>query len=377
MPKKQKILFRIGSMRGGGAERVLLNVLHQLDPEKFEVDLLLNIKFGTYLAQIPKHVRLFWINELPKSQNKVLANIHKLKSIFREKHYFKNPRQLYQKVLLGHVYDVEVAFSHDLEKEILASPNPKSTKILWIHADVFLNKKATPNYLAHVAQHDKIVVVSDYLKADFIKNCPDISPKLSVIYNALDAEQIITQSQEAAPKVFASPKPTFCSIGTLSSIKGHAKLIEAFAAAHKNGFEGQLMIVGNGPEKAHLEKLIAQHQAQDYIQLMGFQQNPFAYLIQADYYIHSSEEEGFGNVLIEALVLQKPIITTEIRSAAEILQDGKFGLIVPHHELQLGIEKAIASPELMQSFKQNIIQQDLPYNLDKIMHKIENLLLDC
>lgn len=145
MSSKKKILIRIGSLRHGGAEKVLVTFLKNLPKEKYEIDLLLNLYSGKYLAEVPDWINILYLNNGEMITTNRIQDIPK--KAFRVVYQFilkKFPKLLYSKILKDKKYDIEFAAIHGFRDEILSSSLKSSKKIVWIHND--LRKTHFHNY---------------------------------------------------------------------------------------------------------------------------------------------------------------------------------------------------------------------------------------
>ena len=134
MTQKKKILIRIGSLRHGGAEKVLVTFLKNLPPNQYEIDLLLNLYSGKYLSEIPDWINVFYLNKGEMITTNRPQDIPQ--KAFRMIYQFllkKFPKLLYNGILNGKKYDIEFAAIHGFRDEILNSPLKSSKKIVWIH----------------------------------------------------------------------------------------------------------------------------------------------------------------------------------------------------------------------------------------------------
>ena len=118
-------------------------------------------------------------------------------------------------------------------------------------------------------------------------------------------------------------------MGTLKEQKDHRTLIRAFARLSRD-FNAKLTILGEGPLRAGLESLIAELGLQSRVSMPGFVVDPYPWLRSADLFVLSSQYEGFGNVIVEALECGVPVVSTDCPSGpAEILENGRYGRLVP------------------------------------------------
>ena len=137
MGQKKKILIRIGSLRHGGAEKVLVTFLKNLSPDKYEIDLLLNLYSGKYLKDVPSWITIYYLNKGEMITTNRPQDIPE--KAFRVIYQFvlkKFPKLLYKFILPNKTYDIEFAAIHGIADEILNSPIKSSKKIVWIHNDL-------------------------------------------------------------------------------------------------------------------------------------------------------------------------------------------------------------------------------------------------
>ena len=178
---------------------------------------------------------------------------------------------------------------------------------------------------------DGIVAVSQGVADDLIERNPNISSKVTTIYNPVVRPQIVEQSQTPAEHVWFSHgvAPVVLSVGRLATAKDHVTLLKAFALVLLRR-RVRLVILGDGPERETLLELAERLQLSEHVYLPGFKVNPFTYMSKAGVFVLSSRYEGFPNVLVQAMACGTPVVSTDCRSGPrEILEDGKWGPLVP------------------------------------------------
>ena len=386
MPEKKKILIRIGSLRHGGAEKVLVTFLKNLPKDRYEIDLLLNLYSGKYLSEVPDWINIFYLNQgemittnrlqdIPKKAFRVIYQ--KVLKIF--------PSLLYQFILKGKKYDVELAAIHGFRDEILNSPIKTSKKIVWIHND--LRKTHFHDYtdseIRKFFGYDKILVISEHIQQDFenLAQSNDEKKRIVRIYNPLDTEEILLKSQEqrAKNKEFAYNQPTinnlipkFISVGTVFPQKGFDRLLRVHKKLLDEGLMHQIQILGDGYDFENIKKLQAELGVTATSTLFGFTDNPYPAIKNADFYILSSRYEGFPTVLFEAITLKKKIIATEVSGVNEMLENGKLGLIVANSEegIYHGMKQALTQPDRFNGYRQELEAYEMPFNLENSVKKI-------
>lgn len=189
---------------------------------------------------------------------------------------------------------------------------------------------------------DAFVAVSSGVAEDLALLFPNLGNRLRVIYNAVPFESTRDLAQRALdprdPWVNSEGGPLFVAVGRLVPQKDFATLIRAVALCRFRT-SCRMLILGEGVERPSLEKLIDDLRLHDSVRLLGHQSNPYRIMSRADALVSSSRWEGFGQVLLEALALGLPIISTDCRSGpAEVLDHGRYGVLVP-----VGDEEALAA----------------------------------
>lgn len=377
---KKKILIRIGSLRHGGAEKVLATFLKNLPRDKYKIDLLLNLYSGKYLSEIPDWVNVIYLNKGEMITTNRLQDIPR--KVFRVLYQWimkRFPKLLYKYILKGKKYDIEFAGIHGFRDEILQSPIKTSKKVMWIHND--LRKTEFHNYTDEEIRkffgYDKILVISKHIQKDFenLAKNDDERSRIVRIYNPLDTEEVLRKSQsltlEKQPSV-----PTFLSVGTIFPQKGFDRLLKVHRKLLDEGFPHNIIIIGDGYDFQNIKKLRDELGVQETTEMLGFTDNPYPYFRDADFYVLSSRYEGFPTVLFEAITLKKNIIATDVSGVREMLENGKLGFIVENTEegIYEGMKKALAQPSDFQVYQDNLKCYEMPFNLENSVRKIMEIL---
>lgn len=318
---KKKVLFVIDSLNGGGAEKVLVTYLKNIDTSLFVVDLFLINKVGVYLEDLPDYVRLKWGFKEPLG---LIGRI--IRRIFLRYPF------LFYVFFIKNKYDIEVAFREDCSTRIiLNSFNKKSKKISWLHTDLtrYVYYPTTPvkRYLRNLKKLDHIVCVSHGVKTILNQLNPFTTNKSSVLYNPIDVHAILLQSKCAFDNPFDSSKINLLTIGRIDKGKNHQFLINCMPVLLEKNQNIHLWILGVGEEQEKLKKLCKDLGISGHIHFLGFIKNPFPYLGHADLFVFSSVFEGLPTVLIEALILKKKIISSYCVGGEEILNFGQYGVL--------------------------------------------------
>lgn len=381
---KKKILIRIGSLRHGGAEKVLVTFLKNLPKDKYEIDLLLNLYSGKYLPEVPDWINILYLNKGEMITTNRLQDIpQKAFRVFYQNILKRFPSLLYQFILKGKKYDVEFAAIHGFRDEILNSPQKSSKKIIWIHND--LKKTEFHNYTDDEFRKffgfDKIMVISQKIEQDFevlARNKAE-KDKIVRIYNPLDTKEILRKSESTTQKSKTENRnsdPLFVSVGTVFPQKGFDRLLKVHQKLLNEGFPHKILIIGDGYDFENIKNLKNELGVSDTATLLGFSDNPYPYFKAADFYVLSSRYEGFPTVLFEAITLKKRIIATDVSGVREMLEDGKLGYITENSEegIYAGMKKALEDPQSFEIYDEHLKFCEMPFNMENSVKSIAKII---
>ncbi|WP_413531737.1 glycosyltransferase [Empedobacter brevis] len=374
---KKKILIRIGSLRHGGAEKVLVTFLKNLSPDKYEIDLLLNLYSGKYLKDVPSWINIYYLNKGEMITTNRLQDIpQKAYRVIYQKILKLFPKILYKNILPNKQYDIEFAAIHGIADDILNSPIKSSKKIVWIHNDLSNVPEYTEERLKKFFGFDKILVISNKINELFLGLADSEVEKQKIvrIYNPIDVEEILNLAKEPCDIKKKEGIKTFVSIGTVFPQKGFDRLLRAHRRLLDEGFLHNVWIVGDGYDFPNIKKLFHELKVEETAKLIGFKENPYPYFTQADYYILSSRYEGYPTVLFEAMVLAKPIIATDVSGVREILNDGELGYIIPNEEDEIynAMKFFLENTDFVEKYTNTIQLKSLPFTLKNAVESLES-----
>ncbi len=377
---KKKILIRIGSLRHGGAEKVLVIFLKNLPSDKYEVDLLLNLYSGKYLTEVPNWVNVMYLNKGEMiTTNRPQDIPKKAYRVVYQRLLKKYPKILYKRKLKNKKYDIEFAAIHGFMDEVLNSPLTSSKKLMWIHNDLTQVEGYTKEKIRRFFKYDKVMVISEKIKQTFEDLAISETEKSKIvrIFNPLDTEEILTKAEKPLENYkFDGTLPTFISVGTIFPQKGFDRLLKAHKKLINEGLDHRLLIVGDGYDFENIKKLKTELGVDNTATMMGFTDNPYPYFKRADFYILSSRYEGFPTVLFEAMTLNKNIIATDVSGVREMLNDGDLGLIIENSEegIYKGMKKALLHPQTFESYQAKLQDYEMPFNLKNSVKGITNII---
>ena len=376
--KKIKLLFRHRSMEMGGVEKVMLSIVNNLNPEKFEITVCLNLNQGELRNEFPPHIRKLYLAEGKEdfSKNIILQKIQLYQRKKKLEKLRKNP-EIIDKQHLKKYFDIEIGMTYNDFESVLNSSNKNSKKIGWFHSEINVPglKPLLPEILKQFPQFDVMVYCSQKIKDLLHIHHPDLHfPREKVIINAISLEEIKVKAAEKIEPF--SEKPSFVSVGRLHYRKGYHKLIEAHTKLIREGHDHQILIVGEGEHRQNLEKLIKENKVERTFILLGNKMNPYPYIKNADFFILPSESEAWPLVIAEALILQKPIIATDTGDVSMMIAPEKTGILIPYkvEEMYYSMKRFLTDKPLISEIKSNLQNIEDQFDNKKIFESIEIMM---
>lgn len=369
----KKILFAIGSLQIGGAETVMVDIINNINKE-FDITVLLIEKRGELLDRLSKNVKLKYLTKGDKFCNNIVDKFfNKVKRSLIYRFLGKSEKyvkRIYKKILKEE-YDVEIGFLVGLPTEIVRrSPNKNSKKITWIHADVKKeDEKAYKKYNNVYKYFNKIIGVSEACIKTFEKTFPESKGKIELLYNYIDTKKIINKAKEKISKVYKKDKINFVSVGRLADEKGYDRIVDI---AKKYEEKINFHIIGAGPLEGELKQKLESNNIKN-VMLLGLQKNPYPYIKNSDVFLLSSRSEAYPTVVIEAMILQKSIIATNVSGVEEILKNYNDKIIIPNsnNSIEEGIELWLKQKSNNKDKYDNTFEQTNKENLEKLKKILE------
>lgn len=353
---KKKLLFTAVNLGIGGIEKSLINLLNNIDYDKYDVTLILEEKTGMFLNDINKNVI---VKELKVSNNKIVP-IRKLINFMR-KFIFKLKN--------SNKYDFSccyTTYSYSCAK--LTQIASKNT-CFFVHGDYsfIYNEHGLRHFFDTRNIHDfkTIVFVSNESKDNFLKFYPELVNNVKVINNFIDVDDIIKKSKEKIDLKLDKNRKHLVFVGRLEDV---SKKVGRSINLVKNIDNVDLTIVGDGPDRKMYEDMIKNNNLEDRVIMVGKKDNPYPYIKMADYLIITSDYEGFPVTYLEAILLNTPIITTINTSDDQVNIEDGFGFIISSDEKKM-------IKEVKEIFKKDYRPHNVDFRLiqEKRKEEIEEL----
>jgi glycosyltransferase involved in cell wall biosynthesis len=347
MQNKRAAIF-IPTFASGGAESTMVILARELQARGYEVDLLVKSKAGGLSQSIPDSLRIieFNVSTMRYTLRKLISYCNK-------------------EVPVAIVSAMELPNLISVIAGLFARQRPKT--IVSIHSILSKQKPIYGRMIDRILfgilyrLSDKIVCVSNTCAQDAIRYLGLPRAKVRVIYNPVFRPEILEKAKERISYAWLDDKPAIkiLSIGRLVTEKDQKTLIKALKLVRER-YDAQLIILGEGPLRSELLQLAQSLGLEQDVSLPGFVQNPYPLISQADVFVLSSTLEGLGNVLIEALACNCPVVSTDCPGGPrEILDGGQYGHLTPvgdHAAMAEAIlsvlsgDKRLAPPEWLEKF---------------------------
>lgn len=370
--RSDRYAFYLPSLAGGGAERVMLTLAGGMAARGFDVDLVLAKAVGPYLRDISPQVRM-----VDLGATRVLTSLPGLVRYMRE----YQPRALIS--TLSHANIIAL-----LAKTVSGVP----VKLVVRQANIMASKGNSPvnSVLSKLAvrmektlvswfypRADMVVAPSNGVKNDLIVNAGIENDRIRVIHNPIIEAELYEKANDPLDEslIEDSSIPLVLAVGRLTPQKDFSTLIRAFARVRQQ-CPAKLLILGEGECRRELEALVTRFGLDAAVSMPGFDNNPFKYMAHAAVFVLSSSFEGLPNVLLQALALGVPVVSTDCESGPnEILDNGKYGKLVPVAD-EVAMSKAI-----LDSIR-NGTRRDIPdtllssYRKEHILEQFLEVILD-
>lgn len=375
MVDKVKALFFIPSLGGGGAERVMTEILHHIGRDRIEPVLVLlrQYEHSPYKKDLPGGLKIIVAERTSDNHfDKIKQYAAFMKIVFEEKPHVIismlthsnimsiSAKMLFRKrVIIGEHNTLSEVIKTEEGKRMLWFPTATLVRIFYMFAD-------------------KIIAVSEGVKTDLVKKFSIPSGNVHVINNPIDLKRVLELCNNPAEHIFFREEtPLVLSVGRLVPQKGFDILLKAFRRV-VGEMDARLMILGEGPERKSLVRLARELAITEKVSFPGFQNNPYKFLSKGHVFALPSRYEGFPMVMLEAMACNIPVVSTDCKSGPrEILEDGKCGLLVSPEDpdaLSMALLKLLKDKNLRERFSILGKKRAEEFTAKKIARQYEDII---
>lgn len=386
-----KLLILTSSFAMGGTEAALNSLLNKLDKEKYEVIVLSITEEGPMLDGVPDWVTLRQLNfSDPKyrifvsGRKEKTDNMKVLLAKVQKKFWYQIYKEsaehnlFYEKIMEfteedPEEYDLMLDF-HGYGYFLTAYGVKKvraKKKAMWIHDE---NVWWLYKIASFLPEYDQIFCVSKAVRDSFINKYPQYQANTQVFYNLTDTERIQRKAEEPFHDERYTGDLKLLTIGRMENQKGYDIGLAAAEILKKRGLRFQWFFMGDGNLREWIQKEIRDKNLEDCVILLGKCKNPYPYIRNCDYYIQPSRHEGYATTILEARVLKKIIVASDIPSNREQIISGVNGYLeqLDGQAFADRIQRLIQDPEENKKIVENLENEKIDFTGE--IAKLENLL---
>ena len=391
----KKILFITNSLGLGGSEKAMAEMVNRMDLEKYDITILALISSDNYVS-FDSRIKIVngWssLERFTIPAKKYLASFYKYGRVsdlirkitfaikcklnYKNEHISKFFWSCFSKSIdkIDTFYDVVIGYGQGNPTYFLKDKVNTDRKIAWLNTDL---QKAHYD-IKYVRQFynaaDFIVTDSENGRNNIRRIYPDMYDKTKVFLNILDVEGILAKSKEDEEVLSKENNIKILSIGRLVEAKAFHLAVEAANILYKKGIDFKWYIIGRGALWDSLEKQINDYGLKDRVILLGLQTNPYKYIRNCDIYVQTSIYEGSCITVNEAMIFNKPIVSTNFPAIYEKIIHGENGLIseMNGESIAENIQKLIEEEDLRERFGKYLAANPIDYEgqmkmLDEIL----------
>lgn len=364
------ILFLINTLGSGGAEKVLVNLVNQMDSSRFRITVETMFDDGVNVPLLNHDIRYI---------SKKAPCPHGIAYLYR----FLSSDWLYRYFVGNEKYDILVAYMHGAPVKVIAGcPDPHVKKIAWLHNGnpqtgtffIFWHTKRAA--IKAYEACDAVVGVSDSVASAFSEYTG--IQRVATIYNTHDTKQILSLAAKDNPFAKVAEKKYIVSVGRISSEKGYDRFFNVCKRLYDEGFPIDVTVVGSGEKENDLKKRIMEASAESWFHLTGFQRNPYVYVKNADLFVCPSYQEGMSTAVTEAIILGVPVVSTDVSGAKEILgEKNEYGLVTGNSEEGLydGVRNMLSDEKLLARYREKASERAAFFDPSHTVKQAEQFFL--
>ena len=366
--QKKKILFLIHDLGQGGAEKVLVNLVNNINRNEFDISVtvLFGVGINEQFLKPDIKFKAVWPKMIPGN-----SKLMKLVS----------PKQLH-KIVVKENYDIEVSYLEGPSARVISGCQNKNTKLIsWIHGEQKSLKKVSESFRSKKEakkcdeKFDQTICVSETVKKDFCKLLNYQRP-CCVLYNTVESNKIIEKSKEPVPELESDKFFKLIAVGSLKTIKGYNRLLHIIFRLKQENKKIRLYELGIGPQEKELKEYVEKKGLKENIIFLGYQTNPYKYVAKSELFVCSSFAEGFSTAATEALIVGTPVCTVNVSGMKEMLgEDNEYGIVTENSEEALyeGIKNIVDDPKKLKHYKRMAQIRGKIFNTQITTEKVEKL----
>lgn len=366
-----RVLFLIHDFGHGGAEKVLVNLVNNMDRTKFDITVMALFGGGVNEQFLNKDIHLIVCHK-----KAIRGNSHIMKLF--------TPQQLYR-YYIKEYYDIVISYLEGPCARIVSGcPDSRTKLISWVHIEQKTKARVAASFrsyneaLACYQRFHRTIFVAETVRLDFLGLIPLDNPA-QVLYNTNESAQINDLAKEAvSQKLFADTEIKLIGVGKILPNKGFDRIARIHKRLRSEGYPVHTYILGVGPQKDEISQYLQENRLTDSYTFLGYQTNPYKYVAKCDLFICASHSEGFSTAATEALIVGTPVCTMEVSGMKEMLGDhNEWGVVTENNEESLyqGIKQLLDDPALLGHYKEKAAERGKMFSTETTVKAVEDMLL--
>ena len=366
----KKLLFLIHDLGHGGAEKVLVNLVNNMDREKFDITVMALFGGGVNEQFLAKDIRLIHCHGKPMP-----GNSHLMKLL--------SPKQLHKLYIKEH-YDIEVAYLEGPAVRIISGcPHPDTKLVSWIHCTMHSEREFSGSFRSPIEARTcyrkfrSNVFVSQEVMRAFRECCPGDNG--ITLYNTNESGKILAMAEESIPEeLFREDEVNLIGVGKIEPVKGFDRLARIHKRMKDEGYPIHTYILGEGSKREEITSFLEEAGVGTSFTFLGYQTNPYKFVKRIDIFVCASHSEGFSTAATEALILGAPVVTTLVSGMKEMLgENNEWGIVTDNDEeaLYQGIKRLLDDPELLAHYKEKAAERGKMFSTENTVKAVEDMLL--
>lgn len=365
-----KVLFLIHDLGHGGAEKVLVNLVNNMDRTRYDITVTALFGGGVNEQFLLPHIH--YRSVFPKS---IPGNSHLMKLL--------TPRQLHR-LCVKERYDVEISYLEGPSARVISGCEDETTKLVsWIHIEQHTKEKAAASFRSYrealncYNRFDHTVGVSETVRKDFL-SLFELKRPMTVLYNTNETSKICEAAQETVDAlVFDRKEIRLVGVGKVLANKGFDRLARIHKRLREEGYPVHTYILGRGPLQKEIEAFLEANHMQESFTFLGYQTNPYKYVKACDLFVCASHAEGFSTAATEALIVGTPVCTVEVSGMKEMLgENDEYGIVTENNEeaLYQGIKRLLDDPVLLEHYRKKAAERGKMFSTENTVRAVEEML---
>lgn len=368
----KKVLFIIPTLGQGGAEKVLVNLVNNMDRSKFDITVQVLFKGGVNEQFLKSDIKFkYYYKKQFRGNSKYLC-------LF-------SPERLYKK-FIKEKYDIIVSYLEGPTARIVSGcTNPNTKLVSWIHCKMDTPESGAVGFKNFdeakkcYNKFDNTVCVSKWVM-DYFSKTFDFQKPIQVLYNTIETDKILEKSVEPVDDIkFDDDCVNICSVGKLTAVKGFDRLLKIHKKLLDDGVKNKVYLFGIGEEEVSLKRAAQNLGVENTFQIVGYRTNPYKYVRNCDLYVCSSHSEGFSTSVTESLIVGTPVVATLCSGMTELLgENNEYGIVTENNEdaLYEGIKKMLTTPGLLEAYAAKAKERGKAFSTEKTVKAVEEMLLN-